>query len=66
MLGSRINGSMIPPHINFSQVSPEDYQLMFDSIKTLKGSTFNELGLEPCNIESELDKVSAKMRVKLV
>lgn len=66
MLGSRINGSMIPPHINVSQVSPEDYQLMFESIKTLKGSTFNELGLEPCNIETELNKVSAKMRVNLV
>lgn len=66
MLGSGINGSMIPQHINFSHVSPEDYQLMFESISTLKGSTFSELGLESCNIESELDKVSAKMRVKLV
>lgn len=66
MLGSRINESMIPQHINFTQVSPEDYQLMFERIKGFHGSRFNELGLEICNIENELNKVSAEMRVQLV
>lgn len=61
MLGSRINESMIPQHINLTQVSAEDYQEMYESIQGFQGNRFEELGLEACNIQNELDKVAAKM-----
>uniref|UniRef100_H3D885 Transporter n=1 Tax=Tetraodon nigroviridis TaxID=99883 RepID=H3D885_TETNG len=57
MLGSRINDSMIPPHINFTNVTPEDYWQMYGSIKSFHGSSLEDLGLEACDIQEELNKV---------
>lgn len=61
MLGSRINHSMIPQHVNLTHAMPDDYQLTFESIKSFQGGRFDELGLEACNIQDELDKVSSKL-----
>lgn len=61
MLGTRINESGIPQHINFTQVTPEDYQHMYESIKAFEGSGFKDLGLEACNVENELNKVAEKL-----
>lgn len=61
MLGTHINESAIPQHINFTQVTAEDYQHMYESIKGFVGSGFKDLGLEACNVENELDKVAEKL-----
>lgn len=60
MLGTSINESMIPHSINLTKgvkVSDEDYHQILESIKGFTGSGFEELGLEPCSIEDELNKV---------
>lgn len=58
--GTSINESMIPQHINLTQVTAEEYQQLYEAIKGFYGSRFQELGLESCNIKNELDKVGAK------
>lgn len=65
MLGSLINASTIPPHINLTHVTPEDYQQMFESIRSFQGNRSEDLGLDACNVQNELDKVSAKMILSL-
>lgn len=65
MLGSLINASTIPPHINLTHVTPEDYQQMFESIRSFQGNRSEDLGLDACNVQNELDKVSAKMIIFL-
>lgn len=60
MRGTSINESMIPQHINLTQVSAEEYQQLYEAIKGFHGTGIQDLGLEPCNIENELNKVGAK------
>lgn len=59
--GTSINDSLIPQHINLTQVTAEEYQQIYDSLKG-----FQELGLESCNIENELNKVGAKVVLQRV
>lgn len=54
--GTSINDSLIPQLSNLTQVRAEEYQQIYDSLKG-----FQELGLESCNIENELNKVGAKV-----
>lgn len=59
LLGNGIEESLIPHHINLtqvSQVSTEDYHKMIEIIKGVKEDGFDALGLEPCSIENELNK----------
>ncbi|XP_018602584.1 sodium-dependent neutral amino acid transporter B(0)AT2 [Scleropages formosus] len=56
LLGTEISQDLIPLHINFSHVTPEDYQRMTDIIQGVKEESFSQLGLDSCNIEEELDK----------
>ncbi|KAL7401804.1 hypothetical protein ABVT39_004780 [Epinephelus coioides] len=59
LLGNGIEESLIPHHINLtqvSQVSTEDYHKMIEIIRGVKEDDFNALGLEPCSIENELNK----------
>ncbi|KAI4887435.1 hypothetical protein NFI96_002546 [Prochilodus magdalenae] len=51
-----LSHDLIPPHINFSHLSTEDYAQIFTVIKTVKESGFGELGLQPCVLEDELNK----------
>lgn len=51
---------MIPQHINLTQVSAEEYRQLYEAIEGFHGTGIKDLGLEPCNIENELDKVGAK------
>ncbi|XP_036375854.1 sodium-dependent neutral amino acid transporter B(0)AT2-like [Megalops cyprinoides] len=55
-LGTEISRDLIPQHINFSHVTPEDYQQMTDIIRRVKEDDYPRLGLDPCNIEDELNK----------
>ncbi|TWW76060.1 sodium-dependent neutral amino acid transporter B(0)AT2 [Takifugu flavidus] len=55
--GTSINESMIPQHMNLTQVTAEEYQQLYEAIEGFHGSGFQELGLESCNIEKELNKV---------
>lgn len=52
-----LSHDLIPPHVNFSQLSTSDYAEMYGVIKTVKESSFSQLGLEPCLLEDELNKV---------
>ncbi|XP_074489808.1 sodium-dependent neutral amino acid transporter B(0)AT2 [Sebastes fasciatus] len=59
LLGNGIEESLIPHHINLSQVSEvsaEDYHGMIEIIKGVKEGQFEQLGLEACSIEAELNK----------
>lgn len=62
ILGYRSTGvlsnELIPPHINFSHLSSQDYAEMYSVIKTVKEDSFEQLGLDPCVLEDELNKVS--------
>ncbi|KAJ8261928.1 hypothetical protein GJAV_G00160100 [Gymnothorax javanicus] len=55
-LGDEISRDLIPQHIDFSSVSPEDYTEMIDIIRRVKESGFSHLGLDSCNVEDELNK----------
>lgn len=62
LLGNGIEESLIPHHINLtqvSQVSAEDYHQMIDIIRGVKEDEYGQLGLESCSIEDELNKVDA-------
>ncbi|KAL8221642.1 UNVERIFIED_CONTAM: hypothetical protein K2H54_073165 [Gekko kuhli] len=51
-----VSRAVIPPHINFVNITAEDYNLAYDMIKKVKEGEFSALGLKPCLIEEELDK----------
>lgn len=53
-----LSHDLIPPHVNFSHLSTSDYAEMYGVIKTVKEGSFAQLGLEPCLLEDELNKVS--------
>lgn len=52
-----LSQDMIPHHINFSSITAEDYNLVYDIIQKVKEEEFDSLGLKSCQIEDELDKV---------
>lgn len=52
-----LSHDLIPPHINFSHLTTSDYAEMYGVIKTVKEDGFAQLGLEPCLLEDELNKV---------
>lgn len=52
-----LSRELIPPHINFSHLSSQDYAEMYAVIKTVKEENFAQLGLDPCILEDELNKV---------
>ncbi|XP_037306593.2 sodium-dependent neutral amino acid transporter B(0)AT2 [Pungitius pungitius] len=59
LLGTDIERSLIPHHINLThvdQVSAEDYHQMIEIIKDVKEDQYQALGLDPCSIEQELNK----------
>ncbi|KAK6308558.1 sodium-dependent neutral amino acid transporter SLC6A17 [Coregonus clupeaformis] len=51
-----LSPELIPPHINFSHLSAVDYQEMYGVIKTVREDSFDQLGLDPCVLEDELNK----------
>ncbi|XP_077573598.1 sodium-dependent neutral amino acid transporter SLC6A17 [Stigmatopora nigra] len=53
---SVLSKELIPPHINFSHLSTEDYMEMYGVIKTVKEDSFAQLDLDPCILEDELNK----------
>lgn len=53
-----LSHDLIPPHVNFSHLTTSDYAEMYGVIKTVKEDSFPQLGLEPCVLEDELNKVS--------
>ena len=55
-----LSRELIPPHVNFSQLSSSAYTEMYGIINTVKEDTFSQLGLDPCLLEDELNKVSRR------
>lgn len=55
---SVLSKELIPPHVNFSHLTTQDYAEMYAVIKAVKEDNFAELGLDPCVLEDELNKVS--------
>ncbi|KAG5830401.1 hypothetical protein ANANG_G00310230 [Anguilla anguilla] len=55
-LGNEISRDLIPKHIDFGHVTPEDYQRITEIIRDVKESDYAQLGLEPCLIENELNQ----------
>lgn len=53
-----LSHDLIPPHVNFSHLTTSDYAEMYGVIKTVKEGAFAQLGLDPCLLEDELNKVS--------
>ncbi|KAJ3586988.1 hypothetical protein NHX12_013379 [Muraenolepis orangiensis] len=52
-----VSRELIPPHINFSHLSSEDYNEMYNVILTVHDDdSFHELGLKTCLLEDELNK----------
>lgn len=51
-----LSRELIPPHINFSHLSAQDYAEMYGVIKTVKEDNFGQLGLDACLLEDELNK----------
>ncbi|CAH2221151.1 sodium-dependent neutral amino acid transporter SLC6A17 [Pelobates cultripes] len=47
---------LIPPHVNFSHLTTADYAEMYQVIKTVKEDHFQDLHLDACLLEDELDK----------
>ncbi|CAG5957587.1 unnamed protein product [Menidia menidia] len=56
LLGNGIDPTLIPRHVNLTQVSAEDYHQMLDIFRGVKEDQFSTLGLESCSIEDELNK----------
>ncbi|XP_075882551.1 sodium-dependent neutral amino acid transporter SLC6A17-like [Nelusetta ayraudi] len=48
--------NMLPPNVNFSHLSTEDYAVIYGIIKTVKEDNFTQLGLDACVLEDELNK----------
>lgn len=61
-LGREINPGLIPHHINFSHVSPEDYQQMTNIIQGVMENDYPRLGLDNCDIKEELNKVRRSLQ----
>lgn len=57
MEAGNVSWDIIPHHVNFSRISVQDYQLVYDIIKKVKEEEFDGLGLAACQIEDELNKV---------
>ncbi|KAJ8245435.1 hypothetical protein GJAV_G00270730 [Gymnothorax javanicus] len=55
-LGNEIHYDLIPKHINFDHVTPEDYQQMTGVISQVLEGDYARLGLDPCRIEDELNQ----------
>uniref|UniRef100_A0AAF6ZZR5 Solute carrier family 6 member 15 n=1 Tax=Bos taurus TaxID=9913 RepID=A0AAF6ZZR5_BOVIN len=51
-----ISQDIIPHHINFSAITAEDYDLIYDIIQKVKEEEFPALHLNACQIEDELNK----------
>ncbi|XP_027712590.1 sodium-dependent neutral amino acid transporter SLC6A17 isoform X2 [Vombatus ursinus] len=51
-----LSHDLIPPHVNFSHLTAHDYSEMYKVIMTVKEDRFQELGLDPCLLEDELNK----------
>ncbi|XP_072242515.1 sodium-dependent neutral amino acid transporter B(0)AT2 [Leuresthes tenuis] len=59
LLGNGIEPTIIPHHINLtqvSQVSADDYHQMINIIRGVNEDEYEKLGLESCSIEDELNK----------
>lgn len=56
-----LSRALIPPHVNFSHLTTKDYAEMYKVIKTVKEDHFSALGLDPCLLEDELDKVWVRL-----
>jgi len=52
-----LSRDLIPPHVNFSHLTAKDYTEMYKVIRAVKEDRFASLGLDPCLLEDELDKV---------
>lgn len=52
-----LSRDLIPPHVNFSHLTAKDYTEMYKVIMAVKEDRFSALGLDPCLLEDELDKV---------
>lgn len=52
-----LSRDLIPPHVNFSHLTAKDYTEMYKVIMAVKEDHFSALGLDPCLLEDELDKV---------
>lgn len=59
-----LSQDMIPHHINFSSITAEDYNLVYDIIQKVKEEQFNSLGLKSCQVEDELDKVRLSLEYR--
>lgn len=65
LLGNGIEPSLIPQHINLtqvSQVSADDYHHITEILRGVKEDNYEKLGLESCSIEDELNKVQQEKR----
>ncbi|KAL1020838.1 hypothetical protein UPYG_G00005340 [Umbra pygmaea] len=51
-----LSHELIPVHVNFSHLSAEDYHEIYGVIKTVREDSFDQLGLDPCILEDELNK----------
>lgn len=51
-----LSHDLIPPHVNFSHLTSDDYAEMYKIIKYVKEDSFAQLGLEQCLLEDELNK----------
>uniref|UniRef100_A0A4X1SZQ4 Solute carrier family 6 member 15 n=1 Tax=Sus scrofa TaxID=9823 RepID=A0A4X1SZQ4_PIG len=51
-----ISQDIIPRHVNFSAITAEDYNLVYDIIQKVKEEEFPALHLNSCQIEDELNK----------
>uniref|UniRef100_A0A8C4YXP7 Solute carrier family 6 member 17 n=1 Tax=Gadus morhua TaxID=8049 RepID=A0A8C4YXP7_GADMO len=51
-----LSRELIPPHINFSHLTSEDYSEMYGVIKTVTEEDFPQLGLDACLLADELNK----------
>ncbi|KAM7404618.1 hypothetical protein PAMP_011950 [Pampus punctatissimus] len=60
-----LSKELIPPHINFSHLSSQDYTEMYSVIKMVKEDSFEQLGLDPCVLEDELNKRSGNYFVTM-
>ncbi|XP_051525743.1 sodium-dependent neutral amino acid transporter SLC6A17-like [Myxocyprinus asiaticus] len=51
-----LSQDLIPPHVNFSHLTSSDYAELYGVIKIVKEDSFEQLGLEQCLLEDELNK----------
>lgn len=58
-----LSHALIPPQVNFSHLTAKDYTEMYAVIKTVKKDQFEKLGLDPCLLEDELNKVCLKIGI---